>query len=1547
MSKDKDLDALESAQASAENEVEQEENLEWLLDMESYDTEDTLFKVEGERYEDQGLSAFEAEMAERPMTRGNDMGDDLANYVDEEIVISSESSSSDIYSNSDDSDADVAASAEDAGRKMAIDFTRRDESQAPASAVSIAEGADILGLASEDDMGETYMTIRRAKKVDAAPAESAAPTERVSDSVVDSAAEVASAAEADAIGEAVQVDETLLVGEAAELNEEVVARADSPAVEQEMLSAGFAVGTSSMSAASGSDVGPSDMHGLDAGFDSTGPDLNAMEDAPVPSQVAQPESVDVANQGAVNETTNDQDLPPVAEEVLTDSNLDEELAFSIEDSGDGLADDFDPFEKDEVVLFETDEDLAATDALIAQGIGGAEDIVGELPEQLDELVLDELQSEGEALADLDADLDQLVPGESEDSAALEMQDETPAATHDSAGESEGVDSLPEFDMSDFATESLAEDTAEDDTTGLVELPELEFDARELVDQAQSPAGVEEAELEVEDGEAQALDSEALTEQMLSEADEHDEGIDQQHDTLAEEAFLLDELPELEFGAVEAEEQPVTEAKDQADKSVAAITGEAIISSEEVGEEIEGFGEDIFGDDFADDIDAAFGGEQLEGSADIDSAFSELAESAAEDGDSLFADDFDQLANPMGAAAELEEETLDALDANASEELQVADNVADAAIESVEESIDESASEAHPVSEEADLAQPIAAGSADLDTPDEEALPEQVKVEHRGRSAIDLAALDSAQPGWAVPAGVDFSESSQAGGDIFADFLDAFVEEGSSEIEKLEDLVSEWEKDVANQEIAAEVGRTLHTVKGIAKGVGLQRYGTLIHNYETLLEALPVPAAEEEQVYFRIINVWLDALVRGIEFIGASREDVTSELPVPAVTPEKAGQKSSADSGKEAAGKGKASKSTKKKGASRKRAETAEQPAKEEKSEQQLADEGAKALTVQQSVRITSDTLDHWLNLASQTQQLCVRASQTNNRGKRSTAELQGRLSSVRTHIGKIADRALLSVNARGNSSQDMDALEMDQYSELQEAASILREGVEDLGDLIEVLGRQNNQVETLLKQQSSVISSISSSLQGSRVVPVSRLMPGLRRIVRTVSTDLGKVVTFRVLNEVGALDRDHHARLQVVLEHMVRNALDHGIELPDERLAAGKPNAGRITVDVVKSGGDYVIKLADDGRGIDADAIRESARNKGLDVDVDALSDEEVLRLIFHKGFSTADKVSEISGRGVGMEIVLTELQQLGGDIQIQSAPGQGTTFVVRIPSNVTVNGALMVTAGDDAYAIPLNGLIAVEQVPAEEFFAAVRQGNSLQLFDMDCEPAYLATLCQGVGLPERGFWESFVPVIIAGSEDRHMAIAIDNVQEALELVVRSLGSQFSTVPGLAGAATTADGEAIVALDLNLLVESVGADGIAPIADSKDHHQSLLALVVDDSRTQRMVATSQLDAVGVETVTAENGQVAIDLLNATHRLPDVVLLDVEMPVKDGIETLREIRKSQRYGHLPVIMVTSRTGAKHRALAKSAGCNAYMGKPFNFPALVEQINVLTRHNLQLS
>jgi chemosensory pili system protein ChpA (sensor histidine kinase/response regulator) len=855
-----------------------------------------------------------------------------------------------------------------------------------------------------------------------------------------------------------------------------------------------------------------------------------------------------------------------------------------------------------------------------------------------------------------------------------------------------------------------------------------------------------------------------------------------------------------------------------------------------------------------------------------------------------------------------------------------------------------------------------------DSTEGETAPEQAPAD-QDIAAVAASAETAGDLSWAIPEDITFNYTSRSGTEIFVDFLDAFIEEGSVELEKLEDAVSAWEEDIDCEAAFTTVTRILHTIKGIAKGVGLQFYGTLIHNFETLLEALPRPAADATQDYFRIVNVWLDAAVRGLEHVRENGQDIASEFPhlpgqdAPVESEaDPAGARSAGDNGRENAQPKSPAEGAPTENQAEQRLEASEEevaesareaaaPLSERKQrERKLADEGARALAAQQTVRITPERLDHLLNLANQAQQLGVRTAQGSAAGKRAASELQARLQSVRSHIGDISDRALFNIpgSAREPGSGKMDALEMDQYSEIQEAASILREGIEDIADLVELAIRHNGQVEALLKQQSSVISSLGSSVRAARVVPVSRLMPGLRRLVRTVSTDLGKNVALGVVNEVGTLDRDDYARCQIVLEHMVRNALDHGIESPQDRLDAGKPVKGLISVDVRRAGANSLITLADDGRGIDPQAMRENARRKGLDVDVDALSDEEALRLIFHKGFSTASSVSEISGRGVGMDIVLSELQQMGGDVRIESTLGGGTAFHITIPTNITVNGALLVKAGASSYAIPLGGLLAVEHVPVTEFFAAVEAGDMLELSGIECEPTYLATLCERDAQPEKKTWTGSVPVIVAGGAGRYMAIAIDHVEEALELVIRSLGPQFAAVPGVAGAATTADGEALVALDLNLLVESAPDREEAGLCVPQDSDEPLRILVVDDSRTQRMVTTNQLETlVGVETMTAENGAVAIDLLNSADRLPDVVLLDVEMPVKDGIETLREIRKSVRYSHLPVIMITSRTGLKHRTLAEQAGCNGYMGKPFNFPLLVGQINELTGHRLQLN
>jgi chemotaxis protein histidine kinase CheA len=1409
-----------------EDDENQEKSLRWLLEMDYSEPEEKVFTVLGNDYQDSGLSAFEAEFAGRPLVRGNAQGDDLASYIAEEIVYTADSAAGDIYGKKEQQVVDARAD-EARDEFMAIDFSRGRQDHEPTVAARIDEGADILGLSGDDDIGEKFVSIVRVKPTVAAG----------STVLLDSSASPA----AGMAGEESAAADISVAG--------VVQGADASSIEAGDVSSSDAVVTGE--------------------FDHTAEII--LTGAPVPTLVADPANVHVAN-----------------------------------DSGIG-------------------------DALQH---GSVADYVANLPQALDDEAFDNFLLAGGHLLDSGADPEDLVVARTEGVVAVD-----PA-----------VDVTIDYHEDFRAMDGFARDSASAVASVITPVME-EISAAVQARLAGLGLGADTIAVDVRLG-----TDEVSIKQCYAQGFEPVHAICfelpaplRSIDSAARDSIyvrLLNVQTEENWNDLFSTDFSVVRTQPA---SAAALLPGAVQPQEALTDWTldEGFGEDIFGENFADDFDDQFAGADALHNADIEAAFANLATAADE------VDDF-------GAASyEVIGSAASSADSFVADGPVADDPVADGPV------VDDPVADGPVVA--ASTAEVMVAHSNDADdfideqpavvaeTPVEQplaAVAEQDIVELvNPAQEDDIAAFDGTRVGGFIPDYITFNFTTQSNAEIFTDFLDAFIEEGTTEVERLEHEVGEWEKHVSSEPLFAKVGRTLHTIKGIAKGVGLQRLGTLVHNFETLLEKMPRPNAGEEQMYFRIVNAWLDAVVRGVEHVTEQRIDVASELPVQGIEADAEQAPAAANLSVLDAIEIRASKPIPKKSEGRpvqQPAQAAAVSALEKKRDQQLADEGAKVLAAQQSVRITSEKLDHLLNLTSQVQQLGVRASQNTSRSKRSSAELQARLSSVRTHIRKIADRALLNVNARpGSSTPDLDALEMDQYSELQEAANILREGVEDLADLVDTLSRQNTQIETLLKQQSSVISSISSSIQSARVVPVSRLMPGLRRIVRTVSTDLGKIVAFKVLNETGALDRDHYARLQVAMEHMVRNALDHGIESPDERVAVGKPTGGRITIDVRKSGGDYVIRLSDDGRGIDPDTIRASAYKKGLDVDIDALSDEEVMRLIFHKGFSTASTLSEISGRGVGMDIVLTELQQIGGSITIQSTVGLGTVFEVRIPSNVSVNGALLVAAAGESYAIPLNGLIAVDQIPVDDFFAAVEQRGTLTIGGLACEPTYLATLCQGLGLPDRSAWGKFVPVIIAGHGDRHMAIAIDNLEEALELVVRSLGSQFSAVPGVAGAATTAEGAAIVALDLNVLVSHAGADGLAPVAVRQAKSATLLALVVDDSRTQRMVATNQLESVGAETVTAENGLVAIDLLNSTHRLPDIILLDVEMPVKDGIQTLREIRKSQRYGHLPVIMVTSRTGVKHRALASEAGCNAYMGKPFNFPALIRQINELTGHELHVS
>jgi chemosensory pili system protein ChpA (sensor histidine kinase/response regulator) len=459
----------------------------------------------------------------------------------------------------------------------------------------------------------------------------------------------------------------------------------------------------------------------------------------------------------------------------------------------------------------------------------------------------------------------------------------------------------------------------------------------------------------------------------------------------------------------------------------------------------------------------------------------------------------------------------------------------------------------------------------------------------------------------------------------------------------------------------------------------------------------------------------------------------------------------------------------------------------------------------------------------------------------------------------------------------------------------------------------------------------------TRMVPFSRLVPRLRRIVRQIAQELGKSVELHTYNVDGELDRNVLERMVPPLEHMLRNAVDHGVEPPDVRRASGKPATGRIELKLSRQAADVVIEIEDDGAGIDASAVRAKAVERGLLEFDSTIDDEAVLQFIFAPGFSTATSITQISGRGVGMDVVHTTVKQLGGSIAISAEKGVGTRFSIQLPFTVSVNRALMVAVADDLYAVPLNTIEGIVRVPVDELREInERDGGCFEYAGAPYRLRYLGHYLgrEYVVRPD----QSSVPLVLVRSGDLAIAVHVDAVQGSREIVVKSLGPQFAGVGGISGATVLGDGSVVVILDLIALVRSQAAGSLpgrtsVPVAADRP----TCVMVVDDSVTVRKVTSRLLERQGMDVIVAKDGVEAIALLQ--EQRPDIMLLDIEMPRMDGFEVARQVRRNDRLARIPIVMVSSRTGSKHQERAMELDVDRFIGKPFQETELLRTIDEL--------
>jgi chemosensory pili system protein ChpA (sensor histidine kinase/response regulator) len=610
----------------------------------------------------------------------------------------------------------------------------------------------------------------------------------------------------------------------------------------------------------------------------------------------------------------------------------------------------------------------------------------------------------------------------------------------------------------------------------------------------------------------------------------------------------------------------------------------------------------------------------------------------------------------------------------------------------------------------------------------------------------------------------------------------------------------------------------------------------------------------------------------------------------------------------------------------------------------------KAPRIQQEVvRVRADLLDDLVNFAGEVSIYRSRVEQQIGTFGSNLGEMDQTISRLREQLRQVEIETEAQIDSRRAEAQkqgyeDFDPLEFDRFTNMQTLSRSMAESLNDLLSIEDVLRGLSRETETLLLQQSRVNTELQESLMHTRMVPMAESAPRLRRVVRQTASELGKRTALSFEGAEVEMDRNVVERMMAPLEHMLRNSIAHGIESKAIRKKAGKPDEGSITIALTREGSEIVIRVSDDGAGINLEAVKKKAIDRGLMQPGAQLSNQEVMHFILESGFSTADALTQVAGRGVGMDVVNSEIRQLGGVLEIDSVYGKGTMITARLPLTLSVSRALLVYVADDIYAIPLPSISGIERISGGELESMLDSENPIYnwLGDDYSLMHLTGAVGAGTGLVHLGTKQ---PLLLTSSGGHRVAFAVDGLIGSREIVVKSLGPQLSTLQYLAGATILADGSVALIIDMPALVRRGFAklgSGAAAVSEKQEVAaiaREPVVMVVDDSITVRKVTERLLKRNNMKCVTAKDGVDAITVLDEVA--PDVMLLDIEMPRMDGFELATFLRNSERFKQLPIIMITSRTGDKHRQHAMDIGVNEYMGKPYTEVDLMANIEKLLK------
>lgn len=620
----------------------------------------------------------------------------------------------------------------------------------------------------------------------------------------------------------------------------------------------------------------------------------------------------------------------------------------------------------------------------------------------------------------------------------------------------------------------------------------------------------------------------------------------------------------------------------------------------------------------------------------------------------------------------------------------------------------------------------------------------------------------------------------------------------------------------------------------------------------------------------------------------------------------------------------------------------------------------KAFT-EETVRIDIRSLNNLVNMSAE---LVISRNRLTNE-LAGVTRMINKFMKERNHLAQVNKKILTTIqknageraDAAGGFSdilKEFSETEFDRFSDLDIISRDVRSAMLNLDETINELRSLSSILSQNVVKVSGIANDLNREIVGMRMVPMRQMYTRFQRSFRDIAKGEGKEIIFNTEGEDTKLDKSVMEEIVEPVLHMVRNAIGHGIEKPEVRLANGKPAAGTLTIRAYQKGSRIVLEIEDDGGGIPVEKVKAKAVRQGLisQEEADAMPASKATELIFLPGFSTAEKITELSGRGVGMDVVKNTIRQLKGTISVETHQGKGTKFTISLPITLAINQALLVSASEHTYAIPLELVLETLSISSDYLMSDEDGNKTISIRGQEYEFRYLNELL-GYSI-EPLEYKTMHSVVVIGLDDRKVAVAVEKLIGKEEIVVKSLGRHLRNVRGIIGATILGDGQVVVILDIEYLLRPISERGEdvqiqavpAPEPDTEDTHPTITkrkrkgaritVLHADDSPSVRKYVQSVLKSANIDVISADDGLNAVNRLTQPNANIDLIISDLEMPRMNGFEFVTEVRKMDAYSDIPFIIVTARAGDKHRRTGLELGANAFLNKPFDPSQLIETI-----------